>query len=459
MARLAKQLVQVLTTYVTRPYLWGSIWVPVGCVAFALWVNGSDPQAFSLFAGFFVGTLFADMVRDQTRRQFAHPRSALLPGFALPHLLAIVVFALFATVLAPAIVVLTIQGDFVFMAACASLTFALLSRQYTFIRNPLVVTLFPTMLAVAILYLYLMTALALWGSGNIAPTSAGSIALIAASWALMAANFVRLAHLRHDETISQSSQRTTTDWRLGWFAADKSWYTKKWRLSDAWNDRIGGFHQRSRSRITRLLRHGVGPCPPELLTASPIAYCVACALVFIYASSQTEFPAIWRLFALMIAFPFPAASTASLTARPPAVLSSDLLRPLTRKQLIHSYFAASLWASILLWTIVNVLAIYVLWTYPELDPSPSRIPTFVFLSAALSVAMFGFTSGRLRFAVNILFLAAWFTVLPSWWFSRDTITDVPFWIISALALSLGLWATRRARREWLEAEFGINPLV
>jgi hypothetical protein len=458
MARLANQLVQVLVTYATRPHTWGSPWVPLGCVAFSLYTNSDDPQAFSLFTGFFVGTMFADLVRGQTRLQFAHPRSALLPGFALPHLLAVVPIAVCATVLTPAIITLTLSGDFLFMAAVASLTFALISSQYKFIHNELLAPVFPTLMVVAILMAYLFVTLPLWGSGNIAFTPAGSIALIAASWAYMAANFVRLVRLRRHETAFQASQRSTTDWRLGWLVADKSWYTKKWRLSDMWNDRIGGFHQGSRLRITRLLRHGVSPWPPELLTAGPIAFCAACAVLFIYASGQGDFPVIWRLFPLLVAFPFPAASTANLTARPPAILASDLLRPLSRQQLIDGYFAASLWAFILLWAIVNTLAVYVLWTYPGLEPSLARIPTFVLLSAALSVAMFGFMLYNLRFAINIFFLTAWFTVLPWWWFKRDTITDAPFWIISALALPLGLWATRRARLAWLNAELGIKRM-
>lgn len=474
MVRLANQLVQVLASYATRPYTWGSIWVPLGCVAFAFQVNSDDPAAFSLFAGFFAGTIFADLVRDQTRLQFAHARSALLPSFALSHLLAIVPFAVCATILTPAIITMTLTGDFLFMAAFASLTFALISGQYKFIHSEYLRTLFPTLMVVAILILY-QFGLGLWRLRfkDIIFTPTNYFLLLAASWTYMAANFVKLVRIRENESDYQASHRSTADWRTGtghWYLqgliAGKTWYTQKWRLSDMWNDRIGGFHHGSRPRIIRLLRRASSPWPPELPAVGILTFCAGCVVLFSFAEMempQLVFPApIWRLFPVLIALSFPGPLAAGLVARPRPILAAELMRPLSRKQFVDGLFGTSLWTFAVLWITFNTWAVVVLWTYPGLDPNLSRIPTFVFLSAALSVAIFGFSlysppgiSLSLRILMNFIFLIIWFTVLPWWWFTRDTATDVPFWIIGAAALSLGLWATRQARLAWLNAELGI----
>lgn len=471
MVRLINQLVQVLITYATRPYTWGSIWVPLGCVAFAIRVNGDDPAAFSLFAGFFVGTMFADLVRAQTRLQFAHSRSALLPGFAPPHLLAVVPFALCVTIVTPAIITVTLCGDFWFMAAIASLTFAVTSGQYKFIHNELIATVFPSLMVVAIIMVYLSVGIAWWGSGNIALTPTGSITLVAASWAIMAVNSVRLVRLRQDESAYQASQRSAAGWRMGtghWcpqgLAADKAWYTGKWRLSDMWNDRIGGFHHGSRPRIIRLLRHGATPWPPELPAICILAFCAGCVVLFSYAEKEMPrlvFPApIWRLFPVLIALSLPGPLAAGLVARPRPILAAELVRPLSREQFVDGLFGTSLWTFAALWITFNTWAVVVLWTYPGPNPSVSPIPTFVFLSAALNTAIFGSAlygpsgmSLSSRILMNFFFLIVWFTVLPWWWFTRDTVSDVPFWVIGTLSLSLGVWTIRSARRAWLNLEF------
>jgi hypothetical protein len=417
--------------------------------------------------------MFAGLVRAQARLQFAHPRSALLPGFALPHLLAIVPFAVSATVLTPAIITMTLTGDFLFMAAVASATFAFVSGQYKFIHSEMIREVFPTLAGVAILTMSLFVGIALWGDGNIAFTPASSLTLIAASWTYMAVSFVRLLRLREDDTAFRASERSTAGrrleaagpWAFYGLVSDLTWYTQKWLLSDMWNDRIDGYHGGSRQRLVRLLRHGYSAWPPELPAVWILAFCAGCAILFIYSSGQSEFPALWRLFPVLIALSFPGPLAAGLVARPRSILAAELVRPLSREQFIDGLLGASLWTFAALWITFNTWAVVVLWTYPGLDPSVSRIPTFVFLSAALSVAMFGFglyspawMSLSLRILMNFFFLIIWFSVLPWWWFTRDTITDVPFWIISALALSLGLWATRQARLAWLNVELGINRL-
>ena len=105
--------------------------------------------------------MFADLVRDQTRQQFAHPRSALLPGFALPHLLAVVAFALCSVVLTPAILSMTLGTDFLLTTAVASATFAVASAQYRFTQNPIIQPLFPMLVAFALFGLYRFVALPL----------------------------------------------------------------------------------------------------------------------------------------------------------------------------------------------------------------------------------------------------------------------------------------------------------
>jgi hypothetical protein len=473
MARLANQLIQVLATYTTRPWTWGSIWVPLGCVAFALRVNRDDPQAFSLFAGFFVGTMFADLVRDQTRLQFAHPRSALLPGFALPHLLAVVLFAVCAAVLTPAIITTTLRGELLFMAAVASLTFALISRQYKFIHSEHLRTVFPTLMVATIVSMYLYVAMALWGSENTALTPASSITLIAASWAFLAVNFVRLVRLREDET-AYASEHSTADRRQAvrhWYPQPTVFYpkryTRKWVLSDMWNDRIRGFHHESRQRIIRLLRHGGGALPPEFLTILFIAVAVLYSFRTIYLEkigelSDSNLPpqATIRLVPILFGLLLPS-TVAGPVALNRAALSAKLLLPLTRKQLIDNAIVASAWNFAVLWIPFSALSMYLIWAVPGLDLSLLRVATFAFISGATSVAAFCLgVSLAVWKSFFVATLAAIFSaflapaLFLTWWFARDTTTDVPFWIISGFALSLGLWAMRRARLAWLNTELG-----
>ncbi len=467
MARLANQLVQVLATYATRPYTWGSIWVPLFCIALTLQIQEGESQADSFFVGFFAGSMCADLVRDQTRHQFAHPRSALLPGFALPHLLVVVAFAVCAVVPTPAILTMTLGTDFLLMTAVASATFAVTSAQYRFSENQFIHVLFPMLVTFAVFGLY-MFGLSLWNLNitDITFTPASSIILLAASWTIIAANLVQLVRLCEDETAYHTSECSTAGRRL----EARRWYTRKWGLSDMWNDRIRGFHHEDRQRIIRLLRHGVGPWPPEFLAISFIAIAVLYSSVLIYGEETGELGdvnnplATFRLVPVLFGLLFPGAVAPPL-ARGRPILAAELLLPLSRKQLIDNLIIASAWNFAVLWTPFNALAVYLIWTAPGLDPSLLRITTFVFLSAAASVAMFGFALSialweslfeRTIVAVFSAVLSP--VVFLTWWFTRDAMSDVPFWIVGALLLSLGMWATRQARLAWLKLELGIRKL-
>lgn len=472
MARLANQFAQVFASYATRPYTWGSIWVPLGCIVFTLRTQAPESQSLSFFLGFFAGGMFADVVRDQTRYQFAHSRSALLPGFALPHLLAAVAFAACATVLTPAILTMTLGTDFLNTTAMASAMFAVSSAQYRFIRNPFIQPLFPMLVAFAIFGLYTL-GLSLWNL-NIAKitfTPASSLTLLAASWTYIAASFVRLVRIREDEPAYQASERSNAGrraacgrWYLQGLVSDSKSYTRKSVLSDRWNDRIRGYHHGHRQCIVRLLRHGYNARPPELVAILFVALVVLYSCGTIYGEKIGEFGdpnlplATYRLVTVLFGLILPVAVAPPIGLSRP-VIAAALLLPLTRKQLIDNSIIASTWNFAVYWIPFNALSVYMIWNVPGLDPNLLRITTFVFLSAATSVATFGFMLALqlegFHFVLAIVAVISPFlpaALFLTWWFMRDAMSDLPFWIVATLLLSLGTWAARHARLASLNPE-------
>ena len=143
----------------------------------------------------------------------------------------------------------------------------------------------------------------------------------------------------------------------------------------------------SRLRVIRLLRHGYTAWPPEFTALLFIAAAVLYSCGTIYGEKTGEFgdpngPLVtFRLVTVLFGLILPCAVAAPLVLNRP-VVAAELLLPLTRKQLVDNSIIASAWNFAVYWIPLNVLSVCLIWTAPGLDPSVSRITTFVFLSAA-----------------------------------------------------------------------------
>ncbi len=469
MSMLARQISEVLEVYASRRSTWlvgGLLTAAVLLITYVEAFHGAPGGSLdnTVIAAYLRCMFLAALFTDQVAWQFTHSRARLLPRFALPHLAFPVLIALVAGILLPAGIAAAQHTSMLQLAALNSAVFGLVlvviySASWV-LGWAVLLPLLPSFLG------YDFDDIRLdWSM----PTS---IAVLTAGWMVTAYCFWRLAQLHEEsrayerlQAVSCRGRRKRAGWRdQVWFLHSWNKSPPSWRVADLWNDRIGGYHQGNSARVVRLLQHGFGPKSPGLDALRCCGIMFLAALVVTYGEATEDIRApleTARLIPVLIFMAFPAGLAVDKLARRRPVLAREILLPLSREQLIDSLIHAAAWRAGLLWLAGNAIALPLLRNVPELAPSFWRLATYLFLSAAITFGMFGHLLVAVlwdllasRILAMVTFLAVGLALMLLWWFNRDYLSDVPFWIAGGLMLAFGRAMYRSGRRDWLNLELG-----
>jgi hypothetical protein len=247
------------------------------------------------------------------------------------------------------------------------------------------------------------------------------------------------------------------------------------RISDVWLARLPVVDdRRGRPTFTKLLTYGFSPWPAEM---SSLFVGLMMAIVTLF---MADFAIVARngtanmlnIFIFLATFMPAFSGGESLAQRRPRI-ATELLRPLTREQLVGGLFTAAARNTANGWLIQNTLLAIVAWHIVGSQFTPGSIIFYAILSAAAAFAMLGLSLRisvcQSQFKRLVAVMAPWSAAAAigaglaarSAAISRGaTVTqwnfdNWPVLLVAALAFTgVGAALVASARRAWLNLELG-----
>lgn len=473
--RLVRKLKHVTMTYLTHRGLLiglgvGLVIVFVPQMLIAISGKGPPPVGFGPSSSMIALPLIflPILLVAQAKAQFAHARSRLVPGFAMPHLATLAGVLMLIAMVYPLFVAWLGATDALGTLALAVSIVAPVTLGIHFNR-------FGTLIIAMTAFFSTMTQVgsAWWLSppASNAPIHAaiivgGSAALVGWLW--------RLGRLREEADDYQ----TTMQWRASRRTDSETTESRRivaeqmrrqklaaW-ISDIWLARIGPYHGGHAFGRARLLRFGFGqPGWVQGLMMGTMFYLLTIFLAkFGYLSGNLGQPhndlGPLQFFMVMSAV-FPGMLAGETLAHRRPTMGGELLRPLTRSQYADGLLTATVWNSATMWAVFNSGIILLIWQLVDVHFTATTVGMVLLLSATVSFAS---GSVSLRTAVWPSQLkrmgALWLTLvlvmppLVAWQPLRPKIGEWPFVGFALLLICVGIWMLGRARRAWMNLELG-----
>lgn len=472
MGRFNDQLWQVAMTYLTRR----SIVVAVG-LAFLL----LSLMLFAALVGPFADKdvpkviavlpcAVAGFIVIQAKAQFAHPRAALLPNFARPHLLVLMILLAVLLVAWP---ILVSGGVGVQAVNVAALSIAVAATSIWGMQrnNGLQIV------SVAIFLSGIFPWEGNWWfkSGHV--YQACHVVILLAGWAAIVAWLWRLAGLREEaddyqqvfnlvrgaKSGGESSERrrliARTMGRLRWLA---------W-LGDRWHARLPNLRSEERFRPPQLLQYGFGAAPPVFSAVMGAVIMIGVTAAWLagfraFAGNQgsdgfSNGNGMWFYLLIYTALPGTIAGQTLAERRPR--IAAEALFPLTRSQLIDGLLLALARNTLVYWLAMNIgLLLVARWMLGS-QFTLAAACVYVLLSMSLCLAGFGagirsalWDSLMERLVAAGIGGCIGMGALALWWSLRSSVGDGPFIGMALAIAAIGAWLTQRGRQAWLNFELG-----
>jgi hypothetical protein len=467
---MAERIKQVAITYTTHRYI-----LVGGIVAFVVVVvpnliaasHAQPPTGavIPLVAAIGMPLMFLlPFLVGHIKSQFSHSRARLLPNFAAPHL----------TILA-AVLVLSLWIYPLFVAWYAHIDPVALVAITTAIAVPVIwglqlqrTSLFFVGLIV-FLSLYTERAQQWWFVDTAAhrPIQATIAALGAA---LLAAWLRRLSQLNEE----MDDYGTTMQWRVARPGGGEAIEQRRlaanqvrrsplitW-INDAWFARLpAGPTTRSTFQLAQLLRYGFGSWPVAISALFMTACMTATALfMFEFALVGHDSDVGMLNFMLFFAIIMPGFQAGEALAQRRRRVSSELLLPMSRPQLIDGLFTASAHNMIVYWLIMNAGFLLVAWHILGDRLTLEAAAMYVLLSLATAFVTLGLSTRiavwRSQFLRLAFVMVMWLLMAPlaGWWLARDRYGDFPFVVLAVILAGIGTFLVANARQAWLNLELG-----
>ncbi len=302
--------------------------------------------------------------------------------------------------------------------------------------------------------------------------------IVIVDWIFIAFHFMSYAKLCEDrpsykKAIDQVMWSTAANAASQKVRRNESGFNQstRWvRVTDWWHDRIGRYHGHRSIPIVRLLRYGFGPNPAEF---QAVLSAIGIVLFLSFISFRVDSPGeetdapqnIWILVALFSTL-LPSAQAGVELGQRRKFLAAELIRPLSRKQLIGGLFLASRWNAGISWLLSNGALLIVLCLLPGKYVTLMFVLTYLLLSASMAAVMFGLALFDIKFVSvveRILFLMfvllVCIGVFGCWWGMRNETGDIPFWIAAIVFFVFANMLVDSARKTWLNLEFGNTNLA
>ncbi len=471
-----QQIKQVGMTYVTRrwPMVGLLIGVPflVGPKIVLALTRDRAPQEHEPMAILVVGMVVGAVglwLGTMAKWQFAHPRARLTPGFAGPHLGTFAMLMIAGVGGFPLLFAWVSHFDILGLTTLAAVLAC--CQIWSFHRNSALISLL-----VMVLWFGSINSpgIRYWSGGEMQQTLVHA-GLLTAAWGGLLYWLWRLPQLHEEmpeyqplvlEVATGSSRQLRS--QQGRLQAEQ--ITRVPLLAyftDRWHDRIDDYPRSPRRRVAWLLRYGFGGMPISLRAAGLVAMTLLVCLSYIASnliqphnpSPMMDRIVVWVQVLLACCMPTFFIMGAMANRRPQ--LGGELLRPLSRVQLIEGLFGALAMDLAMLWFSNHMAIMGIVYiVFPNLF-EPQIVAMVLVLSIALQPVLFFFTLaiytrlGFLRMAIGcacvIMVVVATFSF---WWITRTDWGDGVF-VLGALLMALsGVAMLARVRRQWLNLEFG-----
>jgi hypothetical protein len=400
----------------------------------------------------------------QVKMQFGHSRARLIPGFMVPHLGVLVGILLVAFVLYPIALARLSSTEPLGLMALGLAVGAPVIWGAHFNR------FWPMLIALGVFYSLLTQWGMDWWVANAAAHQVAHAAIVVGGLALVAAWLRRLAHLNEEMDDYQNVYLAMLARRTGSEAVEQrrvvasTFGRNKFmaRVGDWWHESLGGYYGGSQAGLRRLLRYGYGPIPIEVQGLFMLAMFVALGVFMsrfsLISSSGGNFGALWFFMMFGILMPGQIAGE-TLAQRRPRV-ASELLLPLSRRQLINGLFSAAARNSVVLWLIMTAgLGIVVAAVAASISLQDAVMFTLISASTTFAAMAVG-----LRFATwpsmskrMLMCWLGWMVLIGpvlAGWAHRDKIGDAPLLLLAAVLMAVGAGMLHHARKVWLNLELG-----
>jgi hypothetical protein len=213
--------------------------------------------------------------------------------------------------------------------------------------------------------------------------------------------------------------------------------------------------------LPRLLLYGFGPWPTEF-QAIVMTLMFAAVTVFMadfaYWAKGSEAGSLSIFLFFTTVMPGFLGGEALAQRRPR--IAAELLRPLTRNQLIDGLFAAAARNAVVNWLIMNAGLLLVAWHVLGRQLTPPTIATYVLVSVATSFAAWGLSArmavwqSHLKRLILMMFVWGAASGLVQVWLATGKTGEWPFVILAIVLAAIGALLVASARRAWLNLEIG-----
>jgi hypothetical protein len=216
----------------------------------------------------------------------------------------------------------------------------------------------------------------------------------------------------------------------------------------------------SQLRLPRLLLYGFGPWPVEF-QAVFITMLIAALTVFMadFAYWAKEASVSSLNFFLFFTTVMPGLLAGESLAQRRPRIAAELLRPLTRLQLIDGLFSAAARNAVVNWLIMNAGLALVAWHVLG-RLTAQNIAIYMLVSVATSLAAWGLSA---RLAIWPSAFKRLFVVMFVWgaasgiaqaWLALSKGDGWPFAILAIVLAAIGALLVASARKAWLNLEIG-----
>jgi hypothetical protein len=458
------RLAAVAATYSSRRFFWGVAAGAVLYVLFAIVLASKASLDISLLSGQAViglpAMLTGFLVASQAKWQFVNPRATTVPGYAAPHLAALLILALFGLagleMSAAARSGLNVLGA----GACAigigaCFTWAMHTTRMA-----------PNLLGLVIFF-SLMSELGrnFWlHPEHAAEGRYAHLGIFTTGWASIVVWLMRLTRLNEEsedynipvQAQSGSATRMERSQASRHMALQLSRSGLTRVAADWWHDRLIGYRPRTAGGVERLFRYGFTAAPIEL----NMLMFGAMMLVIFFVSGEVAHGNNQPLLAPLMMFSiWPGSIPGQMLTMRRARLAQELLLPLSRRQLIDGVGWALLRMTTLSWLFIAAGSLALSVALGAELPSNDRLAGYLIISLAVQPYLLGATTYIASYSSAAVRLTLWIVVLMPGMLAGmagigilHTVGLRVLMPYAALLMAVGVVAMGYSRRKWLNLE-------
>lgn len=415
----------------------------------------------SMMVGF--PLLFAPLlIAPQAKAQFGHPRAALTPGFAGPHLILLTAILTLLTLIIPWIAAVA--------ANCSPL--GMIALALTILAPTLLAAHHNRMLGMVIGLGAFYSTMTSWGAKWWLNPEVGyelvHAVIVVAGIAIIGAWLYRLAHLREEMDDYQSftmwpqsrkAGAEVSEQRRAVAANLRRQPLMAW-LTDERLKQIGGFHGHRLLPLARLLKFGF----QQQAFVQGLWMAVWFGGITLFLGKFTSYNSAMfgpSTFYLLAAMMFPGMFCGEWLAHRRPRIAAEMLLPLSRSQYVDGLLTAAIQNAVTFWLVMNFGLAVVTYAAVGAQLTLPALATMLLISASSAIGIAGISlrtavwpSLLKRLAVLSSLMIVFQAPITIWARGHAQYGNGVFLPVAIATTTLGLIMLRFARQAWLNLEIG-----